>query len=433
MDQPNPLPPPDLDLSDTRAARPFGGFEWMLALRYLRPRRRRWWPLSLTASLSFVGVMLGVAVLIVVMSVMNGFRHELLDRIFGLSGHVFLQPYERPLTDYRDVVGRVGSLPEVRAVFPILEGMALAAADGRSTGVMVRGMRGEDVRATPPVASNLVEGGLDGFDGQEGVAVGAELAATLRLRVGDTVSLLIPEGETTPFGTVPKQQDFPVAAVFHSKKKEYDAMVVYMPLPTAQAFYGRADDVNQIEIHLRDADAVASAREGIHRVVGRPVFMNDWRDRDRQLVGALRMERNVMFLILSLIVLVATINIMSSMVMLVKDKRADIAILRTMGTTRGAILRVFLISGSLVGALGAGGGMALGLFVAPRVDALRQLVLGRDGLSAEIYVLSRLPSLIDPMDVLIVTLSAFAAALLATLYPSWSAARTDPVETLRHG
>jgi lipoprotein-releasing system permease protein len=418
-----------------KSTKPFAPFEWMLAGRYLRTRRREGF-VSVIAGFSFLGIMLGVATLIVVLSVMNGFRKELLDKIVGINGHIFIAPIDRPLTDFAEVSARVAGAPGVRRAIPMVEGQAFGSSQYNGSGVLVRGVRGEDMARIPAISGNLRQGTLETFDTSGGVAIGRRLSEALSLQVGDTLTLITPRGASTPFGTAPRVKGYPVTAIFEIGMSEFDATFVYMPLAEAQTYFNRQGDVNVIEVFLADADRVDEARLSIEEVAERPVLLTDWRQRNRTFFAALEVERNVMFLILTLIVIVAALNIISGLIMLVKDKSSDIAILRTMGATRGAIMRVFLITGASIGIVGTIAGFALGLVLALNVEAIRGFISRLTNTSlfpAELYFLSRLPAEVNTTEVLTVLLMAMVLSLLATLYPSWRAAKLDPVEALRYG
>jgi lipoprotein-releasing system permease protein len=417
------------------ATKPFAPFEWMLAGRYLRTRRREGF-VSVIAGFSFLGIMLGVATLIVVLSVMNGFRKELLEKIVGINGHIFIAPIDSPLTDYADVAERLSKVVGIRRAVPFVEGQAFASSPYNGSGVLVRGVRGSDLAKIEPVANNIRQGAIQDFDKGGGVAIGKRLAETLSLQVGDTITLITPRGAATPFGTAPRIKGYPVTAIFEIGMSEFDSAFVYMPLAEAQSYFNRENDVNVIEVFLDDADRVDEARQSIEMAAERPVALTDWRQRNRTFFGALEVERNVMFLILTLIVLVAALNIISGLIMLVKDKSSDIAILRTMGATRGAIMRVFLITGASIGIVGTIAGFMLGLLLALNVETIRQII-GRltntNLFPAELYFLSRLPADVNASEVVTVVGMALILSLLATLYPSWRAARLDPVQALRYG
>jgi lipoprotein-releasing system permease protein len=419
----------------TDPTRPFSPFEWILAGRYLRTRRREGF-VSVIAGFSFIGIMLGVATLIIVLSVMNGFRKELLDKIVGINGHIFVAPIERPLNDYADVADRISKLAGIRRAVPMVEGQAFASSQVNGGGVLVRGVRGADMLRIGAIANNLRQGTLQDFDTAGGVAIGRRLAEQLALQVGDTITLVTPRGATTPFGTAPRVKNYPVAAVFELGMSEFDAAFVYMPLAEAQAYFNREGDVNVIEVFLANADRVDEAREAIELAAERPILVTDWRQRNRTFFAALEVERNVMFIILTLIVLVAALNIISGLIMLVKDKSSDIAILRTMGATRGAIMRVFLITGASIGVVGTLAGFALGLLITFNIQSLQSALsrlTGSNLWDPTVRFLTQIPAEVSVSEVLTVLLMAMTLSLLATLYPSWRAARLDPVQALRYG
>lgn len=421
-------------MSEPTATRPFAPFEWMLSLRYLRARRKEGF-ISIIAGFSFLGIMLGVATLIIVMAVMNGFRKELLDKILGLNGHLLIQPLESPLTDWQAVAERISQVQGIRLAAPIVEGQALASSPFNATGVLVRGIRAADLMKLPSIAKNIRQGTLDGFDEGQGLAVGKRLADQLSLRAGDNVTLVAPRGAVTPMGTTPRIKAYKIAAVFEIGMSEYDAAFVFMPLPEAQAYFNRSGDVTAIEVYTTDPDKVANFRKLVTEAAGRPIFMVDWRQRNSTFFNALQVERNVMFLILTLIVLVAALNIISGLIMLVKDKGRDIAILRTMGATQGAIMRVFLITGASIGVVGTLLGFGVGTLVCFNIEKIRQFLswlTSTELFSPELYFLSKLPADMDTAETFAVVVMALTLSLMATLYPSWRAARLDPVEALRY-
>ena len=421
--------------ADVQGTRPFAPFEWMIAGRYLRTRRREGF-VSVIAGFSFIGIMLGVATLIIVLSVMNGFRKELLDKIVGINGHIFIAPIEKPLTDYAELSSRIAKVAGVRRAIPMVEGQAFGSSQYNGSGVLVRGVRGEDMQRIAAVANNLRQGTLENFDQRGGVALGRRLAESLSLQVGDTFTLVTPRGASTPFGTAPRIKGYPVVAVFEIGMSEFDATFAYMPLGEAQAYFNREGDVSVVEVFLDDADQVDDARVAIEAAAERPILLTDWRQRNRTFFAALEVERNVMFIILTLIVLVAALNIISGLIMLVKDKSHDIAILRTMGATRGAIMRVFLITGASIGILGTLAGFALGLLIAANIQGIQNFLswaMNKQLWDPTMRFLSEIPAEINPGEVTTVLVTAMILSLLATLYPSWRAARLDPVEALRYG
>jgi len=416
-------------------AGPFSVFERMVAWRYLRSRRKET-VISVIASISFVGIMLGVATLIIVMAVMNGFRAELLNRILGINGHLIVQPMDTPLDDYEAVAGRINGVRGVKYAIPLIDGQVLAQGEvGAGTGALVRGVRGEDLGRIPLVANNIKQGSLVGFDTGEGVAIGSRMADNLGLVLGDTVTLIAPEGEITPMGTTPRMKGYPITAIFEVGMSEYDSSIVYMPLSEAQLFFNMENRVQTIEIFVDNPDAVDALKPAVEEAAQRPVFVSDWRQRNQTFFSALQVERNVMFMILTLIVLVAALNIISGLVMLVKDKGRDIAILRTMGATRGAVMRIFMMTGAAIGVTGTIAGVVLGIVVCLNVESIRQFfswISGTVLFNPELYFLSKLPAKMDMGETVSVVAMALVLSFLATLFPAWRAAKLDPVEALRY-
>ena len=414
----------------------FGPFERAVAGRYLRARRGERF-VSVIAIFSLVGIALGVATLIIVMSVMNGFRQELLGRILGLNGHLGIYAAGPPLANYDDIAARVKALPGVTSAMPVVEGQALLTTErGGALGGLVRGMRQSDLRSLHVVSDNIRAGSLDGFTGDDAVAIGVGLAQRLGLMVGSTLTLVSPQGSATAFGTVPRIRAYTVAAVFQVGFNEADTSFVYLPFEAAQVFFKSPAAATQIEVMVADPDAVGAVNRDIRAALaGVPVRVIDWTQSNNSLFAAVEVERNVMFLILTLIILVAAFNVVSSLIMMVKDKTRDIAVLRTIGAGSGAVMRIFLMCGASVGVAGTVLGALLGLVFCLNIETIRHWLEGLTGtnlFNPEVYFLSRLPAVLDWHEVTQVVLMALVLSLLATLYPSWRAARTDPVEALRH-
>ncbi len=412
----------------------FSPFEWMVALRYLRARRADGF-VSVSAGLSFLGIMLGVATRIVVTAVMNGFHRELMDKIMGINGHAFVQAVETPFTDWDDVARRAEKTPGVKLAIPMVEGAAGISTQFGQSGVLVRGVREKDLLRLPGISGNIRDGSLEGFDKAEGVAIGQRLAETLGVRVGDKVSLLIAKGGQTPFGVAPRIKAYNVVAIFAIGMSEFDNVFVYMPLVEAQAFFNKDNEATVVEVFVDDPDRMDAFRLAFANEVTRPTIITDWRQRNRTFFETLQVEKNILFIILSLIVIVAAFNIISGLTMLVKDKTQDIAILRTIGATRGAVLRIFMMIGASIGVVGTLAGFALGLLLAKNLDAIRNAInsaFNANLFPAEFYFLSRLPAIVDAREVAVIVGMTLVIAILASIYPAWKAASLDPIDALRH-
>lgn len=414
---------------------PFSGYEWMFAARYLRSRRKEAF-ISVIAGFSFLGIMLGVATLIIVMAVMNGFRTELLDRILGLNGHLIVNPVDGPLTDYASLSERLEKIEGVRFALPLVEGQALVNGNaGAGTGAIVRGLREQDLKTVLSKPDNIKQGTLEGFDAGEGVAIGSRLAQNLGLFLGDELTLISPDGDVTAFGTTPRVKNYPIVAVFEIGMSEYDASFIFMPLAESQLYFNRDNRVDVIDIFVDDPDQVDEYRPKIENAAQRSLWLQDWRQRNSTLFSALEVERNVMFMILTLIVLVATLNIISGLIMLVKDKSHDIAIMRTMGITRGAIMRIFMITGSAIGIVGTIAGVVIGVLVSLNIKAIQDFLnwaTGSEVWDSTVRFLSDIPAEMDFTETVLIVVMALSLSFLATLFPAWRAARLDPVEALRY-
>jgi len=417
--------------SDTK---PFAPFEWGLAMRYLRPRRQQGF-ISVLALFSFLGILLGVFLLITVMAVMNGFRKELFGKILGLNGHVIVNKIGGDFEDYEDAARRLAGIAGVKHVLPLIEGQAMVSTPHLAMAGLVRGMNEDGIKALSLVAGNIRHGTLDGFDRQEGVAVGTRLANALRVSVGDNITLVSPRGATTPFGTAPRIKPYKVAAIFEMGMSEYDRTMIFMPLAEAQRYFNKGDSVDVLEVMVEDPERVGEQVALMKHAQIPALHYSDWRQRNESFFTVLEVERNMMFIILSVIVVVAAFNIISGLIMLVKDKGREIGILRTMGATKWAVMRIFLITGTSIGVSGTIAGAALAVLFCWRIDEIRLLIAWLTNtqlFNPEIYYLTKLPADINVHTTLLVVVMALVLSLLATLYPSWRASRLDPVEALRY-
>ena len=427
-------------MSDIRAAGPFSGWERAIAGRYLRARRKEG-GVALISIISFIGITLAVAVLIIVMSVMNGFRTELLNRILGFNGHAYIGgPVLDDVKNRDAVVTRIHKVPGVAQVTPMVQSYVLALGpNGQATGAVVRGVAPADLRRIKLISDNIKEGTLFGFGqgefGGNRIIIGDRLAATLGVQIGDPVTLISPTGETTAFGSSPRPKTYTVGGLFSVGMSEYDSTFVYMPLEQAQLFFGRDQGVDMIEIMLSDPDRIDKIKPLIAQAVGPNGLITDWRAQNQSFFNALQVERNTMFLILLMLVFIAAANIISGLVMLVKNKGRDIAILRTMGASSGAILRIFFMAGASVGVLGTIAGLALGtLFCAyiAQIQGFVEWITHTSVFNADVYFLAHIPAKLDWGEVGLISAAAVIMSFLATLPPAWRASRLDPVEALRY-
>jgi lipoprotein-releasing system permease protein len=410
-------------------------YERMIAKRYLLPGKGEGF-IFLVASISLIAVMLGVAALIIVMSVMNGFRAELFDKIVGLNGHAVVQGYGGKLPEWRRIADEVRRIPGVTSAVPLIEQPLMASSEGRVEGVLVRGMRTEDIVTNPTLDGKVVAGSLAAVrPGSESVAIGARLAEQLGVGAGGSISLISPEGASTPFGTVPRIVSYRVAAIFEIGVYDYDKTYVVMPIEDAQTFLMMGDTVGMIQVQTNDPDRVGDMLAPISQKYAGQAVVTDWRSLNASLFEALQVERVVMFWILSLIILVAAFNILSSLIMLVRAKTRDIAILRTMGASRSSMLRIFMTVGVTIGSLGTLAGLVLGfviLFFRQRIVNFIQFLTGQNLWDPSIRFITELPSKTSPVEVAAIVALALGSSFLFTLYPAWKAASTDPVQVLRY-
>lgn len=413
----------------------FTPVERMLAMRYMRSRRAEGF-ISVIAWFSLLGIALGVATLIIVMSVMNGFRVELVGRILGLNGHVAIYSNSgQGIADFDPLSVRIAGIPGVVAVTPQVEGQVMAANNGLTTGAVVRGVRWADLAARKSLWDVLSEETIQNFKTGKQVLLGHRLAQTIGIRAGDSITLVGARGRSTPFGTLPQRRTFVVGGVFDVGMFEYDKSFIFMPLEQAQSFFGSEGRVTALEVYSNNLNNTDVIRKNITQTVPASVRVNDWRDRNKSFLNALAVERNVMFLILTLIIIVAAFNIISSMIMLVRSKNNDIAVLRAMGASGGGIMRVFFMTGASIGVVGTVIGTLIGLGFCWNIDGIRQLIeriTGTELFAAEIYFLSTLPAEVNPSEVFSVITMALVLSFLASVYPAWRASRIAPAEALRY-
>ncbi|HEY0423523.1 MAG TPA: lipoprotein-releasing ABC transporter permease subunit [Rhodopila sp.] len=415
----------------------FGPFERMVAGRYLRARKGERF-VSIIAIFSLVGIALGVATLIVVTSVMSGFQTELVTRILGVNGHISVEAYAgQKLDDYQPLVSQIRAIKDVASATPVLDGQALLSTEGGGArGGLVRGISVEDLRALHPISDNILAGSLADFSSDDAIVVGVGLANTYRLRIGAPLTVISPEGAATAFGTIPRVRAYKVVGIFDAGLSDYNNNVVFLPLAAAQIFFQKPDAVTGIEIRLHDPDLVSEVGGQLAPLLrGKPVYARDWQHANDTIIGVLQVQKDTMFIVLGMIVLVAAFNVVSSLIMLVKDKRADIAVLRTIGASSFSVLRIFLMCGAFVGVSGTLIGTVIGVLFCHNIAAVQHFVervTGGRVFDASVFMLTELPNAIDWADVARVVALGLILSLLATLYPSWRAARTDPVEALRH-
>lgn len=413
----------------------FSSYEWMIAFRYMIPNKKHV-VASVISIISLIGIMLGVFALVVVMAVMNGFRTELLNRILGMNGHLIVQAVHSGFSDYKTLISSLESVNGVKFALPVIEGQALVQGELEGgSGALVRGMRKQDLEKLKAVSQNIKLGSLAQFDKEEGVAIGSGLASKLGLTVGSYLRIITPDGDETPFGVTPRVKAYKVAAIFEVGMSEYDSIFVFMPLYEAQMFFNLGDQVKSLELFLNNPDAVEKIKPVVEKIVEQQIYLIDWRERNQAFFSALQIERNVMFFILSLIVLVAALNIISGLIMLVKDKSHDIAILRTMGAQQSAILRIFIVTGMMIGFIGTILGLIFGVIATANINHIQDFVswlFNVDVFNPQLYFLTKLPAQIEWGQTAMVAVMALFLSFLAALVPAWRAAKLDPVQALRY-
>ena len=409
-------------------------FEWLIALRYLRSKRKESF-ISVVTGFSLLGIVLGVATLIVVMSVMNGFHKQFLSHVLGIQGHVTLAKADGVFQNYEELITKLNKIPDITYVAPLVIGQGMATSKSDNSGVIVRGMTATDLKKKPMVYESITDQELDNFEEGKGVILGISLAQKLNVRIGDTIKIVAPDSTNTVIGNIPRIKTFPVIGLFDVGLYQYNSSTIFMPLSDAQIFFKKYDAVTEIEIMLKNPEQLQSIKKQISTLVGDDVKLIDWQKSQEKFFRALEVERTVMFLILTLIILVAALNIISGLIMLVKEKSSNIAILRTIGASKGSIIRIFIISGSMIGITGTFLGVILGVSFAMNIDRIKdalESITGTNLFDPVVYFLTTLPSDLEISSVIKVAGMSLIFSVLATIYPAWRASRLTPAEILRY-
>jgi lipoprotein-releasing system permease protein len=413
---------------------PFSYFEWKIAGRYLKSKKKDG-VISIIAIFSLIGIILGVATLIIVLAVMNGFRSELLDKILGINGHITVQAYDGKLYDYRNYSNSIVALPGVSNSIPIIDSQVMISSGDITNGALIKGVTREDILSIKKISQNIKLGSLDNFNNNEVIIIGTRMAINMGVNVGDSLTLISPKGAQTPFGTTPRVKSYEIVALFEIGMSEYDGNIIYMPMLEAQRYFNKKDAVSGIEIFLDNPDEAENYQQTIENITNNNFYVSSWKQKNSAFFTALEVERDLMFIIVSLIVLVAGLNIISGLIMLVKDKTSDIAILRTMGASRKSIMRIFFITGAFIGITGTFIGVIVGILFCNNIDFIRLLIssiTGTDLFSPEMYYLTKLPAEINISELISVIIMSLSFSVIATLYPSYRASKVDPVVALRY-
>jgi len=413
---------------------PFSYFEWKIAGRYLKSKKKDG-VISIIAIFSLIGIILGVATLIIVLAVMNGFRSELLDKILGINGHITVQAYNGKLYDYHDYSNSIASLPGISNSIPIIDSQVMISSGDITNGALIKGVTREGILSIKKISQNIKLGSLDNFNNNEVIIIGTRMAINMGVNVGDLLTLISPKGAQTPFGTTPRVKSYEIIALFEIGMSEYDGNIIYMPMFEAQRYFNKKDAVSGIEIFLDNPDEAENYQQTIENITNNNYYVSSWKQKNSAFFTALEVERDLMFIIVSLIVLVAGLNIISGLIMLVKDKTSDIAILRTMGASRKSIMRIFFITGAFIGITGTFIGVVVGILFCNNIDFIRLLIssiTGTDLFSPEMYYLTKLPAEINISELISVIIMSLSFSVIATLYPSYRASKVDPVVALRY-